>query len=84
MKRTWDQMCEMLEEQAKEIEKLNKLLSVEQISNQGKQEEIERLKKEKEWLVWRVVGDERYGLFSSGKAERIRVLNEMQQALRDK
>ena len=28
-----------------EIEKLNKLLSVEQISNQGKQEEIERLGK---------------------------------------
>ena len=51
LQKIWGQMCEMLEEQAKEIEKSNKLLSVEQISNQGKQEEIERLRKEKEWLI---------------------------------
>ena len=51
MKRTWDQMCEMLEEQAKEIEKLNKLLLIEQISNQGKQEETERLREALEFYA---------------------------------
>lgn len=45
---------------------------------------IDRLRKEKEWLIWKVIGDERYGMFSSGKAEKIGVLKEMQQALKEK
>ena len=40
-----DQLICEADEVDKEIEKLNKLLSVEQISNQGKLEEIEQLKK---------------------------------------
>lgn len=73
-----------VEELLDRIEQLEKFLGKAGKRDGKRDEEIERLRQEKEWLVWKAIGDERYGLFSSGKAEKIRVLKEMQQALKEK
>ena len=43
---------------------------------------IKQLGKEKEWLIWRVIGDKRYGMFTAGENERLKVIEEMKRSLK--
>ena len=88
MKRTWDQMCEMLEEQAKKIERLNKILILQNvvldkwltIENEQK-EEIEQLKKEKYELIKILCG---YGVQNCHDCGDAKCVDNLGEALKDK
>jgi len=73
----------MDKDEIKEKIKLTKQLIEKNETIIKKNEKIERLEKEKEWLEWEVIGDDRYGLFTSGEKEKEKLRKRMQQALKE-
>ena len=43
---------------------------------------VKQLEREKEWLIWKVIGDKRYGICTTGENERLKVIDEMKRSLK--